>query len=310
MPIKMKKNFDYKYIKFEDEDDIECFGRSLDKGSYGEVKEVKIKNAIKKMAAELCIKKKSELPGEISYLERLRGPNIVKTNKTIEQEKDNYTYELVIMEKALLRDLGKLSEFYHNHINLEVKLSDFSLLTEVKEKDKLKIPGGAHGYESPEYYKKELISRENAKKQDYFALGATLYNLKYGKPMNGFKKSDENEANNLIAILSLQQNIFELYRSQVTEQDFIFFMKYLINYVPEERLNFEQIYRSKWLNNNFDIIKKILIINESDEEKAIIEFQKSDFLIKIDKNSNQKQKKFRFKKKISKIVILPFPQTI
>ena len=346
----MKRNFDYIYKKFEDEEDIEYFGRPLGKGSYGEVRDVKMKNANKMMAAKLYIKKKSELQGEISYPERLRGPNIVKINKTIEQQIDNYTYALVIMEKALLRDLGKLSKFYHHHnllklifkfafdeklgnsllryytrqivnalealdrnyyihfdikpenllvtINLEVKLSDFSLLTEVKEKDKLKIPGSTHGYESPEYYNKELISRENAKKQDYFALGATLYNLKYGKPMNGFKKSNDNEVNIIFAIFSLQHNIYELYRSQVTELDFIFFMKYLINYVPEERLNFEQIYRNKWLNNNFDIIRKILIINESDEEKAIMEFQKSDFLIKMDKNSNQKQKKFRFKKKM------------
>jgi serine/threonine protein kinase len=254
----MKRNFDY-IKKFEDEDDIEYFGISLGKGSYGEVREVKIKNASKMMACQIINKKKSELPGEISYLERLRGPNIVKTNKTIEKEIDNYTHELVILEKALFRDLEKLSEFYHNHLNLEAKLSDFSLLTKVKEKDKLKIPWDIHGYESPEYYSKELISRENAKKQDYFALGSNLYNLKYGKPMNGFKKADENEANNLISILSLHRN--------------------------------------KWLNNNFDIIKKILIINESDEEKTIMEFQKSDFLIKMDKNSNQKQKKFRFKRK-------------
>jgi serine/threonine protein kinase len=317
----MRRNFDEIFKRFEDEEDVEYFGRSLGKGAYGEVRDVKMKNANKMLAAKLYIKKKSDLPGEVYYPERLRGPNIVKINKTIEQRINQETYELIIMEKALLRDLGKLSEFYHKHnllklidksafyeelgnsllrfytrqivhglealdrnyyvhfdikpenllvtINLEVKLSDFSLLTEVKEKDKLKIPGSTHGYESPEYYKKELISRENAKKQDYFALGATLYNLKYGKTMNGFKKSDDNEVNNIMAILSLQHNIYELYCSQVTEQDFINFVQNLINYVPEERLNFEQIYRNKWLNNNVDIIKKILIINESDEEKAI-----------------------------------------
>ena len=345
----MKRNFDEIYKKFEGEEDIEYFGRSLGKGAYGEVRDVKMKNASNMMAAKLYIKTKSELPGEAYYPEKLRGKNIVKINKTIEQEIYHNTYELIIMEKALLRDLGKLSKFYHHHnllklidkfafdenlgnsllryytrqivqglealernyyihfdikpenllatINLEVKISDFSLLTEVKKIDELKIPGGTQGYLSPEYYDKELISTENAKKQDYFALGSTLFNIKYGKPMIIYKKSDNNDINNLRVKLLIQKNIAEVNSSQVADGDFINFIKYLINYIPQNRLSFEQIYRHKWLNSDVDFIKKILITNENDEEKAIMEFQKSDFLIKMDKNSNRKQKKFKFKRK-------------
>jgi len=343
----MRRNFDEIYKRFEGENDIEYFGRSLGKGAYGEVRDVKMKNSNKMLAAKLYIKKKSEQPGEAYYPEKLRGPNIVKINKTIEEKIYQDTYELVIMEKALLRDLGKLSEFYHNYnllklidksafdeelgnsllryytrqivhgmealdrnyyvhfdikpenllvtINLDVKLSDFSLLTEIKDKDQLKIPGGTQGYVSPEYYKKEPISREKAKKQDYFALGSTLYNLKYGKSMK-IKKSEYNDINNLRVKLLIQENIAKINSSQVADGDFINFIKYLINYVPEERTSFEQIYRNKWLNSDVDIIKKVLIVNENDEEKAIMEFQKSDFLIKMDKNSKLNHKKFRFKK--------------
>ena len=345
----MRRNFDEIFKRFEDEEDVEYFGRSLGKGAYGEVRDVKMKNANKMLAAKLYIKKKSDLPGEVYYPERLRGPNIVKINKTIEQRINQETYELIIMEKALLRDLGKLSEFYHKHnllklidksafyeelgnsllrfytrqivhglealdrnyyvhfdikpenllvtINLEVKLSDFSLLTEVKDKENLKIPGGTPGFVSPEYYKKELISRENAKKQDYFALGSTLYYLKYGVHMLRYKKSEDNQINYFNVNLLLQKNIDNINSSQTLDQDFINFIIHLIKYVPEERSSFEQIYRDKWLNSNVDIIKKILIINESDEEKAIMEFQKSDFLIKADKNSKKNQKKFIFKRK-------------
>ena len=341
-------NFDVIYKRFEDENDIEYFGRSLGKGAYGEVRDVKLKNSNKMWAAKLYIKNKDEFPGEVYYPEKLRGPNIVKINKTFEQEINKNTYELIIMEKALLRDLGKLSEFYHNHnllkiidketfdeglgnsllrfytrqivhslealnrnyyvhfdikpenllvtINLEVKLSDFSLLTEVKDKDKLKIPGGTQGYVSPEYYEKKQISKETAKKQDYYALGATLFNLKYGKQMK-IRKSDDNDINNLNIKLLLQKNMADINSSQVADGDFINFIKCLINYVPEERPSFDQIYRNKWLNSDVDIIKQILILNDSDEEKAIMELQKSDFLIKMDKNSNKKHKKFKFKRK-------------
>ena len=345
----MKRNFDEIYKKFEEEEDIEYFGRTLDKGAYGEVRDVKMKNVSKLMAAKLYIKKKSELPGEVYYPEKLIGRNIVKIYKTIQKDIYHETYELIIMEKALLRDLRKLNEFYYHHnllklidksafdenlgnsflryytrqivhglealernyyvhfdikpenllanINLDVKLSNFSLLTKVKEKDKLKIPGGTQGYVSPEYYNKELMSKENVKKQDYFALGYSLFNIKYGRSMNIYKKSDNNDINNLNVKLLIQKNIAEVNSSQVADRDFINFIKYLIDYVPEERSSFEQIYRHKWLNSDADIIKKILITNENDEEKAIMELQKSDFLIKMDKNSNKKQKKFKFKRK-------------
>ena len=180
---------------------------------------------------------------------------------------------------------------------MEVKLSDFSLLTDVKKKDNLKIPGGTPGYVTPEYYNKEPISIEDAKKQDYFALGSTLFYIKYGEQMLKYKKLDDNLMTCLNVIFKLQYKISYLYESQTTEQDFIDFIRLLISYISNERPNIEQIYRDKWLNDNSDIINKIIKLNENDEEKAIMEFQKSDFLIKMDKNSKEKQKKFRFKRK-------------
>ena len=285
--------------------------------------------------------------GEVYYTERLIGPNIAKINETNKQKFYQYSYGSIIMEKTLIRDLGKLREFYHSHNllklinkqafdeeignillkyftrqivhglealyrnnyihldikpenllvtkNLEVKISNFSLLTE--EKDKMKIPGGTHGYVPPEYYIKDPISRKDAKKQDYFALGSTLYYLKYGTPMLKYKKSKKNEINNFNVKFLLQKIIADINSSHTADQNFINFILHLIKYIPEERPSFEQIYRNKWLNSNADIIKKVLIANESDEEKAIMELQKSDFLIKKDKNSNKKQKKFRFKRK-------------
>ena len=53
----MRRNFDEIFKRFEDEEDIEYFGSSLGKGAYGEVRDVKMKNANKMMAAKLYIKK-------------------------------------------------------------------------------------------------------------------------------------------------------------------------------------------------------------------------------------------------------------
>ena len=43
--------------------------------------------------------------------------------------------------------------------------------------DEIKIPGGTPGYLSPEYYSKEKVPKNSTQKQDFFALGATLFYL-------------------------------------------------------------------------------------------------------------------------------------
>ena len=195
--------------------------------------------------------------------------------------------------------------------NLIIKLSGFSLITKVKENQELKIPKGKKPNFTPEYFLNTPISKEDAKKQDYFSLGSTLFFLIYGIDM--FKKyglnSDEKEKNddknseierNRFKINYILSNIISQIESdQTLEKDLIEFLHNLLNYTPEERPNFESIYRNKWLNKNNKEQREIMIINHNDDKKAIIEFQKSDFLIKNkkEKDLNKNKKKFKFKRK-------------
>ena len=76
--------------------------------------------------------------------------------------------------------------------NLEIKLIDFGFLKRLDDADtKKRIPGGTPGYVSPEYYYnyklKGELDDESLRKQDYFAIGATIYFLKYGKEMLDYK---------------------------------------------------------------------------------------------------------------------------
>ena len=43
------------------------------------------------------------------------------------------------------------------------------------------------------YYLKKTIAGNNAKKEDYFALGATLFYLKYGFPLMHYNKNEDRE---------------------------------------------------------------------------------------------------------------------
>ena len=322
------------YQKFQDTCDFKKVGKLLGRGAFGEVRDIFYKN--KTMAGKLVKREGNEKTEEEKYAMELRNQNIIKINKIYTKRIGGENYDLIIMEKAILRDLGKLNEFYHRHnllklifdpfdepsgdcllrfysrqiinalealdrnyyihydikpenllitINLIIKLSDFSLLRKVQDGN-TKVPGGTQGFLSPEYYIDRNMPCEDARKQDYFALGSTLFFLKYGTQMLKYKKSDSGEINNFSVIDLIQKNMAFIKSGKMTDKDFIDFLCSLIQYRPKDRPSFEEIYRNKWLNKDVEYINNTFNAFENDEEKLIMELQKKDFLIKKEKESN------------------------
>ena len=322
------------YLKFQDTCDIKKVGKLLGKVAFGEVRDIIYKNKI--MAGKLVKREGNEKTEEEKYAMELRNQNIIKINKIYSKKIGGDYYDLIIMEKAILRDLGKLNEFYHKYnllklisnpfdeltgdsllrfysrqiinalealdrnyyfhydikpenllitINLIIKLSDFSLLRKVRDGN-TKVPGGTQGFLTPEYYIDRNMSCEDARKQDYFALGSTLFYLKYGTQMLKYKKSDSGEINNFSVIDLLQKNIAFIKSRKMTDKDFIDFLCSLIQYRPKDRPSFEDIYRNKWLNKDVEYIDNTFNAFQNDEEKLIMELQKKDFLIKKEKELN------------------------
>lgn len=193
-----------------------------------------------------------------------------------------------------------LEKFLINQ-NLEIKFSELKFLTKVKKQNKLSIPEGTTGYLTPEFYLKELISEEVARKQDYFALGCILYFIKFGNEMFNYQKYEQSDLNYEKNIEICKRKIITNLKSQkLLDQELSEFITSLIQIEPENRPNFEQIYRNKWLNRNKLILNDILDANDNDRDKLFMELQKSDFLIKKKKDSTKKDKRFKFKKKLKK----------
>ena len=259
-------------------------------------------------------------------------------------------YDLNIMDKDVLRDLGKLNEFFHRHnllklifdsfddnsgdfllrffsrqiirgfeildrndyvhfdikpenllitVNLIIKLSDFSLLK--KGKDNIKLPGGTQGFLTPEYYLDKNVTSDVAKKQDYFALGVTLFIIKYGIQLLKYKNYDDKKLSADRLIDLIEKGISYIKAKKYTNKHFKQFLINLIQYKSDDRPSFEEIYRNKWLNKNTEELERTVMAFENDEEKLIMELQKKDFLMKREKKVNKnksKQIKFCFKKKI------------
>ena len=347
----------FEIIRRENEE-IQSIGHSLGKGGFGIVREVIINKKV--YAGKLIEKNKGQQSEEKKYGIILRGKNIININKIISSKIGLKEYDLIIMEKASLRDLGKISEFFHKNnllktiynpfeevlednllrfylkqiinalelldrnyyvhndikpqnilitYNLIIKLTDFGLLRKVQNNE-TNIPGGTPGYLSPEYYINRKVESEVARKQDYFALGSTLYFLKYGEHMLKYKKG--NDANMILLadeiVKLLEQNRDYIKSKKSSDGEFINFLCSLIEYKPEDRPFFEEIYRNIWLNNNSEQINNIHSINQGEEEKLIMELQKSDFLIKKEKEienylKSENENEQKIKKNIKKDTI-------
>ena len=95
-----KENFDKFLSETEDK-------KQFNENSIGEVRGLRIEN--KPYAAKLIKKGK-----ENYYEEKLRGPNIVRIYKILEQSYEKETYKLIVMEKAALKSLNNMKVNIHS----------------------------------------------------------------------------------------------------------------------------------------------------------------------------------------------------
>ena len=298
-----------------------------------------------------------------------------KIEKTSDGEKKNLSFLTLEEEKKIFKQpflekfgdnltrffvkqmISALKTFYQGNLvhfdikplnillfkNLEIKLIDFGFLKRLDDADtKKRIPGGTPGYVSPEYYYnyklKGELDDETLRKQDYFAIGATIYFLKYGKEMLDYKayprriddiinnnNQNNNNQNNRsrqqeetmeeehkakikiksskeltgdVLIYSLDKAMYDIKSQKFQDKDFDEFLCQLIQFKPKDRPDFEHIIRNKWLNKNLEEIDKISKINSFDESNLILELQKSDFLIN---NSRKYRKNFDEKNELDNI---------
>ena len=180
---------------------------------------------------------------------------------------------------------------------LKLKIAYFSFLKDLnQEGNSFEVPGGTKGYLPPEYYQSKKVDKNLANRFDFFSLGATLYYLKFNKYLLNCNQKNSSEISDSYLINLLQKNIYLMKSNLLLDKDFITFICSLIDYLPEERANFEEIYRNKWLNENREEIKEIINpYYKNDERKLTMELIKSDFLIeKKKKNKNIKKLRFKF----------------
>ena len=222
-------------------------------------------------------------------------------------------YVKQIVKGLELLDRGNFSHFDLKpeniliFVGMTLKITDFGLLrnpeNDKDSNDKVRIPGGTTGYISPEcYHNNYVLDITDVKKQDFFALGATIFYLKFGEEMLEYNCYKDNSMTSDLIIDLIQKRIDEIKSGKLLDKDFIDFLCSLINYKPNERPDFEGIYRNKWLNKNTEELNDIIEINEIDEPKLILELNKSDFLIPKKKYLHEKRSNENNERQLHKFI--------
>ena len=93
--------------EFATEENFKVLDKNLGEGTYGKVKEIKLLSNGKICAAKLLLNETKNDDNECKLIEGFKGPGIVKVTKVSEQNYNNKNYNLIIMEKALLKSLYK-----------------------------------------------------------------------------------------------------------------------------------------------------------------------------------------------------------
>jgi len=286
------------FEKYKKSGDIQDYGRDLD-GQLGKIKEVKYRDRIN--VGKIIMKDISE---DERKIKEIRGNNIIRINKICKAQKDyGVTYHLIIMEKAKIRDMDKLINYYHKYNLLKLifkfpfddSMDDNLLRFFVKQ-----IIEGLEIYDRNNYFCNikhenilislnlilklsnlnylDKIKDKNDKKAEYFTLGKAIFFIKFGKKLfkdNILLELDQKEKN----IDVLLKRISKVNKYKIMNRDLIYLLIKLI----KGDITFEQIYRNNWLNKNLDYIEKVVSNFERDEEKIIMELSKQDFIIKKNK---------------------------
>jgi hypothetical protein len=121
---------------------------------------------------------------------------------------------------------------------------------------------------------------ELLRKDNYFHLGKCIFDLIFG---NIFFRN-ENEKSNLFEEkkIDLLMRYIKKIKAKNMDPNLKSLLISLIDYEKENRPNIEEIFRNKFIHQDYHIINDIISNYEKDIIKIIIEFAKNDYLVKLD----------------------------
>jgi len=121
---------------------------------------------------------------------------------------------------------------------LNLKLIDFSISINYKDKNKIKLPNqGTNHYRAPEVLNSEIIDTKDLEKVDLYSLGSMLFNLAFGVYPDEFTNEELEEKYNIIN----EEN------NSNYSKYFFDFIKQLLQVDINKRINIKQAMEHYWI---------------------------------------------------------------
>ena len=192
------------------------------------------------------------------------------------------------------------------NIGFILKMSDFSLLKLIEKNKNVILTSSTWNIKSPEYYtENKEVAGKDAIKVDIFSFGLILYYMCFYEHLLDNKeksifseKKKEKDFKKKYLITKIEEKLKE----KVYNEKYNFVddgLRELISRSIEpdinKRITVKELLENEWVNQDLDIIEQIYDINDNEEIKLLIEFQKDK--IKKEKNIKRKRNKNTFKNK-------------
>ena len=185
-----------------------------------------------------------------------------------------------------------------------LKISDFSLLKVVEKNKKVKLTSSTWNIKAPEYYTStKEIKSEDAIKVDIYGFGLILYYMLTYKHLldpEDKEKLSNKEISSEEKFEYLNKKLLdkseEIKNFENVDQGLKNLIIECINPEISKRPNVENLLENDWVNENIDEINQVYDINDHEEIKLFIEFQKTSNK-NNNKFKNRKRKKNLFFKK-------------
>ena len=166
--------------------------------------------------------------------------------------------------------------------NFQLKISDFSVL-KLNEKNKIfQLTNSTFSIKGPEYYNENKeIDIDNSYKVDIYGAGLIIFHLIYKIQLISDKKfffdktnSKEKKKNYIIKKINEAITTIKNDKYLKDEVDFKDLLISMIQSNISDRASIEYLLNNKWVNKNIEIMEKIKNINDNEEIKLFVEYQK------------------------------------
>ena len=232
--------------------------------------------------------------------------NILSLNNKIKNKLNNLTVKYFLYQ--IFQSLTFLKEHLLVHCDIKLdnyllfnyfilKLSDFSCMRLLNLNDDLQLKSTTWNIKGKEYFTNDKkVNFSNAFKVDIYCTGAMIYKLRYNnyiidKKLKEFFINEKISPEEKIDKIEKQiKNAIVLIKNDNVNEDFKKLLISMIECDINDRPNIENLLNDKWINEDHEIINKIKSINETEEIKIFLEFEKHKII-------KRKRKKFTFNKK-------------